>query len=194
MYINLVYSTSLHLTNARVEVEIPDWNVFDVSLVLGVMEIARTHLADEGFLVTLCLAQDLGTILRYADKNSLQLHRSWTLDTDGGYVHPQTREQVPKVTLQNDCLWSSHTIHIYLIFQIALWCQVTDVIIGLFYHKNMPVPRYDRLAGQEVSPLLFPASRSCIAEGPLRASGDYTTVDGVLVQNAQKHSTGISIR
>lgn len=77
---------------------------------MGVMEIAHAHLADEGFLVTLCLAQDFGTILRCAQKNALQLHRSWTLDTDGGYVHPQTQE------------------------------QVTDVTIGLFYHKNVLVP------------------------------------------------------
>lgn len=158
MYISLIYSTSLNVTNAGAEVEIPYWNVFDVWLVMDVMEIARMHLADEGFLVTLCLAQDLGTILRYAEKNSLQLHRSWTLDTDGGYIHPETRE------------------------------QVTNVIIGLFYHKNMPVPRYDRLARQEVSPLLFPASRSCIAEGPLRASGDYTTVDGVHVRGGTERS------
>ena len=85
------------VTIAGVEVEIPEWNVFDVSLVVGVMEIARTHLADEGFLVTLCLAQDLGTILGCAEKNSLQLHRSWTLDTDGGYVHPRTQEQVDRL-------------------------------------------------------------------------------------------------
>ena len=80
---------------------------------MGVMEIARSHLADEGFLVTLCLAQDLGTILRYAEKNTLQLHRSWTLDTDGGYVHPQTQEQVCRV-MHNDCKWSSLTLNTYI--------------------------------------------------------------------------------
>ena len=66
--------------------------------------------------------------------------------------------------------------------------QITDVTIGLFYHKNMPLPSYDRLAGQEVSPQLFCASRSCIAEGPHRAAGDYTTVDGVLVRGGAERS------
>lgn len=72
----------------------PEWNYFSVPLVRGVMEIADVHLADEGFLVTLSLAQHLGKLVKYARKFGLQLHRSWTLMCDGGYLHPQTKEQV----------------------------------------------------------------------------------------------------
>lgn len=90
------------------------------------MEISDTYLADEGILVTL----SLGKILKYAGKSGLQLHRSWTLACDGGYLHPHTGE------------------------------QVTDLTIGLFYGKNMRVPHYDRQAGEEVSYLMFPAGRT----------------------------------
>lgn len=72
----------------------PMWNHFTSSLVKGVMQIADTHLADEGFLVTLSLAHHLGEILKYAENFSLQLHRSWTLVCDGGYLYPDTGEQV----------------------------------------------------------------------------------------------------
>lgn len=70
------------------------WNHFNDSLVNGVMEICNKHLADEGFLVTLSLAQHLGKIDRFAGRSGLKLHRLWTLNCDGGYVHPDTNEQV----------------------------------------------------------------------------------------------------
>lgn len=75
---------------------IPLWNKFTNSIVKGVMEIANKHLADEGFLVTLSLAQQLGSLEKYVGRFGLHLHRSWTLMCDGGYVHPHTGEQVRK--------------------------------------------------------------------------------------------------
>ena len=72
----------------------PEWNQFSSALAKGVMEISDVHLADEGFLVTLCLAQHLGDLVVQATRFNLQLHRSWTLVCDGGYLHPDTREHV----------------------------------------------------------------------------------------------------
>ena len=60
------------------------------------MDICNKHLANEGFLVTLSLAQHLGKIDKYARRFGLRLHRSWTLVCDGGYVHPDTNEKVCK--------------------------------------------------------------------------------------------------
>ena len=73
---------------------VPVWNEFTTSLVSGVMEIAGSHLADEGCLVTLSLAEHLGSIVEHAERFSLKFHRSWTLMCDGGYLHPHTKEQV----------------------------------------------------------------------------------------------------
>lgn len=78
---------------------IPDWNIFSTPLVRGVMQIADAHLADEGFLVTLCLAEHLGKIVKNATRFSLQFYRSWTLMCSGGYLHPDTGEQVDVNTL-----------------------------------------------------------------------------------------------
>ncbi|KAI5080134.1 hypothetical protein GOP47_0005613 [Adiantum capillus-veneris] len=80
-----------------------EWNHFSTALASGVMEIADVHLADEGFLVTLSLAQILGDLAMQANRVSLQLHGSWTLMCDGGYLHPETGEQVRLPSLCEAC-------------------------------------------------------------------------------------------
>ncbi|MCO5585843.1 hypothetical protein L7F22_039776 [Adiantum nelumboides] len=134
------------------EFNVLERNHFSVPLVKGVVEIANVHLVDEDFLVTLSLAQHLGTIVKYASKFGLQLYRSWTLMCDGGYFHPQTEE------------------------------QVLDLTIGLFYRKSASgsIPLYDREAGECVSSQ-FSATKSYITESSSHVDGDYTLVDEVLV-------------
>lgn len=74
--------------------DVPDWNVFSSLLVKGTMDISAEFLADEGFLVTLCLAEHFGKLTKYAGKSGLRVHRTWTLMCDGGYRHPVTLEEV----------------------------------------------------------------------------------------------------
>ncbi|KAI5053936.1 hypothetical protein GOP47_0031170, partial [Adiantum capillus-veneris] len=133
---------------------VPEWNHFSTALATGVMEIADVHLADKGFLVTLSLAQHLRDLVMQANRFSLQLHRSWTLMCDGGYLHPETGE------------------------------QVMDLTLGLFYRKNAQsiTPHYDRKAGEDVSPEFFPASRSYLTESPPRSCNDYTSLAGDLIR------------
>ncbi|MCO5577855.1 hypothetical protein L7F22_031690 [Adiantum nelumboides] len=130
------------------------WNNFSVSLVRGVMEIAHMHLANEGLLVTLLLAQHLGKLVKYARMHSLHLHCSWTLMCDGGYLHPEMDE------------------------------QVMDLTIGLFYRKSASglVPSYDRKAREFVSSKMFPAIRSYLTELLLPCTYvEYNIVDGAMV-------------
>ncbi|KAI5058193.1 hypothetical protein GOP47_0026363 [Adiantum capillus-veneris] len=127
---------------------VPEWNHFSTALASGVMEIADVHLADEGFLVTLSLAQHLGDLAMQANRVSLQLHRSWTSMCDGGYLHPKTGE------------------------------QVMDLTLGLFYYKNAQsiTPHYDRKDVEDVSLECFSASRSYLTESPPRSSNNYTRI------------------
>lgn len=162
----------------------PDWNVFSLSLVKGTMDIAAEFLADEGFLVTLCLAEHFGKVASVAWKHGLRVHRTWTLFCDGGYRHPVTLEEV--------IFLKSHVI-IYgmlceSIIALSNMLQVCDLTVGLFYREDMPVPDYDREAGAEISPRMFPASRSYVVESETRGQVTRTLVDGVPVRGGAERS------
>lgn len=58
------------------------------------MDIAGEFLADQGFFVTLCLARHLSKLVKYASRVDLHLHRTWTFMCDGGYLQPDTLEEV----------------------------------------------------------------------------------------------------
>lgn len=72
----------------------PMWNHFKTPLVKGVMQIANTHLDEEGFLVTLSLAQHLDKIIKYGGNSGMHLHCLWTLMCDGRNLHADTGEHV----------------------------------------------------------------------------------------------------
>lgn len=61
-----------------------------------------------------------------------------------------------------------------------------DLTIGIFYQKGKRVPKYDRAAGEEVDPLLFPANRSCISEGNNKR--EFTSVKGELMRGGAERS------
>lgn len=74
---------------------IPKWNVFSKHLVTGCMDLAQEYLADEGFLVSMCLAEHIGDLIVDAARVGLVLHRTWTLFCESkAYRHPVTREAV----------------------------------------------------------------------------------------------------
>ncbi|MCO5552304.1 hypothetical protein L7F22_005815 [Adiantum nelumboides] len=156
----LVFGIQDNYVTDDVEGDILAWNQFSTRLVRGVMDIVDVHLADEGFLVTLSLAQHLGKIERHARIFGLHLHRSWTLMCDGGYLHRDTRE------------------------------QVLDLTIGLFYRKISTgiVPQYDRGAREFVSSDMFPAKRSYLSELPTRTKSEYTHVNELMVRGGEEHT------
>lgn len=74
---------------------VPKWNKFTKGLVTGCMDLACEYLADEGFLVTMCMAEHIGYFIADAARVGLQLLRTWTLMCDTmAYRHPLTREAV----------------------------------------------------------------------------------------------------
>lgn len=42
---------------------VPKWNLYSKELITGTMDLAHEFLADEGFLVTMCLAEHIGELL-----------------------------------------------------------------------------------------------------------------------------------
>lgn len=42
--------------------------------------------------------------------------------------------------------------------------QVIDLTVGVFCRADVPIPLYNREAGEKVSPRMFPASRSYLME------------------------------
>lgn len=91
---SIIHKIILFFLKGGLSKEIPLWNIFSPSIVRGVMDVARDFLADEGFLVTLCLAQHIGEVIEHAVVAHLRLHRTWTLMCCGGYRHPDTLEEV----------------------------------------------------------------------------------------------------
>lgn len=82
---------------------VPKWNLYSKELITGTMDLAHEFLADEGFLVTMCLAEHIGELFVDALRVGLTLHRTWTLMCDGhGYRHPVTREAV-RVYVELSC-------------------------------------------------------------------------------------------
>lgn len=74
---------------------VPKWNLYSKELITGTMDLAHEFLADEGFLVTMCLAEHIGELFVDALRVGLTLHRTWTLMcASHGYRHPLTREAV----------------------------------------------------------------------------------------------------
>ena len=67
-------------------------------VVVGCMDLAREFLADEGFLVTMCMAEhigDIGKFIAEASRVGLMLLRTWTvMCNQKAYRHPLTREAV----------------------------------------------------------------------------------------------------
>ena len=74
---------------------VPKWNTFSRGLVVGYMDLAREFLADEGFLVTMCMAEHIGEFIAEASRVGLMLLRTWTvMCNQKAYRHPLTREAV----------------------------------------------------------------------------------------------------
>lgn len=74
---------------------VPKWNVFVKGLVIGCMDLAKEFLADEGFLVTMGMAEHIGDFIGEASRVGLILLRTWTLMCDHkAYRHPLTKEAV----------------------------------------------------------------------------------------------------
>ena len=74
---------------------VPKWNTFTRSLVVGCMDLAHKFLADEGFLVTMGVAEHIGDLIAEASRVGLVLLRTWTLMChQTAYRHPLTREAV----------------------------------------------------------------------------------------------------
>lgn len=74
---------------------VPKWNTFSRGLVTGCMDLAHEFLADEGFLVTMCVAEHIGDFIADASRVGLVLLRTWTLMCcQKAYRHPVTREAV----------------------------------------------------------------------------------------------------
>ncbi|MCO5600995.1 hypothetical protein L7F22_055111 [Adiantum nelumboides] len=113
---------------------VPKWNLYSKELIIGTMDLANKFLADEGFLVTECLAQHIGELFVDALRIGLSLHRTWTLMcANHGYRHPITRE-------------------------------VQDLTICLWYHAGKHVRSYDRDVGAMVDNVHFPAMRSYVLD------------------------------
>lgn len=74
---------------------VPKWNTYSKGLVTGCMDLAREYLANEGFLVTMSMAEHIGDFIAEAARVGLTLLRTWTLMCDTkAYRHPLTREAV----------------------------------------------------------------------------------------------------
>lgn len=63
-----------------------------------------------------------------------------------------------------------------------------DLTIGLFYRNYVSVPHYDRNAGEEISAILFPSTKSYITEGNARVDSDFTRVDGDMVRGGAERT------
>ena len=74
---------------------VPKWNTISRSLVTGCMDLAQEFLADEGFLVTMGVAEHIRDLMLEASSVGLVLLRTWTLMChQRAYQHPLTREAV----------------------------------------------------------------------------------------------------
>ncbi|MCO5609523.1 hypothetical protein L7F22_063751 [Adiantum nelumboides] len=71
------------------DMSVPKWNTFSRRLVTGCMDLARENLADEGFLVTMCVAKHIGEFIAKASRVGLVLLCTWTLMcSQKAYRHP----------------------------------------------------------------------------------------------------------
>ena len=112
---------------------VPQWNVFSQKLVAGTMDLAHEYLADEGFLVTICLAEHIGEFIIASAQVGLALHRTWNLFCDTNpYRHPNTHEAVrTQIFLSDNCfIFCDKLLH--------CMCAFYDVISGFrFNHLSV---------------------------------------------------------